>query len=47
MRIASRINEPGFAPQRLMMTSCWTPKKYPAEEVVGIYHERWEIELGF
>ena len=23
------------------------PKRYPAAEVVALYHERWEIELGY
>ena len=36
----------GFKPQRLL-TSLLDSKKYPAREIVGLYHERWEIELGF
>lgn len=36
----------GFAPQRLL-TSLLDPKKYPAQEVVAVYHERWELELGY
>lgn len=34
------------APQRLM-TSLLDPDRWPADEVVAMYHERWEIELAF
>jgi len=37
---------PGFRPQ-LLLSSLVDPTKYPAEELVALYHERWEIELGF
>ena len=37
---------PGFRPQRLL-TSLLDPKAYPAHEIVALYHERWELELGF
>lgn len=43
---AIRYQRPGFTPN-LLLTSLLDPKKYPAEEVVGLYHERWEIELGY
>ena len=33
-------------PQRLV-TSLMDPELYPAEEIVDLYHERWEIELGY
>lgn len=23
------------------------PKAFPAQEIVGLYHERWELELGY
>jgi hypothetical protein len=36
----------GFAPQ-LLLTSLLDPKRYPAAEIVSLYHERWEIELGY
>lgn len=36
----------GFRPQKLL-TSLLDPEQYPAEELVGMYHERWEIELGY
>lgn len=36
----------GFRPQTLL-TSLLDPKRYPAAELVDLYHERWELELGF
>lgn len=36
----------GFKPQTLL-TSLVDPKRYPAAEIVALYHERWEIELGY
>lgn len=33
-------------PSRLF-TSLIDPIKFPAEELIALYHERWEIELGF
>jgi len=30
-----------------LLTSLTDPKKYPRDEVVELYHERWEIELGY
>lgn len=43
---AIRYQRHGFAPQ-LLLTSLLDPKRYPAAEVVALYHERWEIELGY
>jgi len=43
---AIRYQRRGFRPQ-LLLTSLLDPKRYPAEEVVALYHERWEIELGY
>ena len=43
---ALRYKRRGFKPQ-LLLTSLLDPKRYPAEEVVALYHERWEIELGY
>jgi hypothetical protein len=37
---------PGFAPQ-LLLTSMLDRKAFPAKEIVALYHERWELELGF
>ncbi len=46
--IARRITyqRKGFRPQALL-TSLLDPKEYPAQKVAEIYHERWELELGF
>ncbi|HVU78405.1 MAG TPA: IS4 family transposase, partial [Gaiellaceae bacterium] len=43
---AIRYQRKGFAPQTLL-TSLLDAKRYPAEELRALYHERWEIELGF
>ena len=36
----------GFKPV-VLLTSLLDPKTYPAAELVELYHERWEIELGY
>jgi len=36
----------GFRPQTLL-TSLLDPLAYPATEIATLYHERWELELGF
>lgn len=36
----------GFQPQ-VLLTSLVDPIAFPAAEIVRIYHERWEIELGY
>lgn len=36
----------GFRPQTLL-TSLLDPVTYPAIEIAALYHERWELELGF
>ncbi|HVZ34306.1 MAG TPA: IS4 family transposase, partial [Polyangiaceae bacterium] len=36
----------GFKP-KVLITSLTDPKRYPAKEVVDLYHERWELELGY
>ena len=43
---AIRYQRRGFAPQ-LLLTSMLDPKRYPASEIIALYHERWEIELGY
>lgn len=43
---AIRYQRRGFAPQ-LLLTSLLDPERYPSAEVVALYHERWEIELGY
>ena len=37
---AIRYQRRGFAPQ-LLLTSLLDPERYPADEIVAIYHERW------
>jgi hypothetical protein len=43
---AIRYQRKGFQPQ-LLLTSLLDPTTYPADEIRALYHERWEIELGF
>ncbi len=30
-----------------LLTSLLNPKTYPAADIVAVYHERWDIELGY
>lgn len=43
---AVRYQRRGFLP-RILFTSLLDPKLYPAAEITQLYHERWELELGF
>lgn len=43
---AIRYQQKGFKPQTLL-TSMLDPIAYPAAEIIPLYHERWEIELGY
>jgi len=43
---AIRYQRKGYQPQ-LLLTSLVDEKRYPADDVRALYHERWEIELGF
>lgn len=43
---AIRYQRRGFKPQ-LLLTSMLDPKRFPAADVIALYHERWEIELGY
>ena len=43
---AVRYQRKGYRPQ-LLLTSLVDPERYPADELRALYHERWEIELGF
>lgn len=43
---AIKYRRRGFKPQ-ILLTSLLDPKRYPVAEVVALYHERWEIELGY
>jgi hypothetical protein len=41
-----RYQRKGYRPQ-LLVTSLVDETRYPADEIRALYHERWEIELGF
>lgn len=43
---AIRYQRKGFKPE-ILLTSLTDAKRYPADELRALYHERWEIELGF
>lgn len=43
---AIRYQRKGYQPQ-LLLTSLLDEERYPADEVRALYHERWEVELGF
>lgn len=43
---AVRYQRHGFRPQ-ILLTSLIDPNLYPAAEIAELYHERWELELGF
>jgi hypothetical protein len=41
-----RYRRKGFRPQ-FLLTSLLDPEQYPAAEIAALYHERWELELGY
>ena len=43
---AIRYRRRGFREQTLL-TSLLDPTEYPRAEVIALYHERWELELGY
>lgn len=43
---AIRYCPPGCDPQWLL-TSMLDSETYPAREIIALYHERWEIEMGY
>lgn len=43
---AIRYQRPGFRPG-VLLTSLLDPQAFPAAELCALYHERWELELGF
>jgi hypothetical protein len=43
---AIRYQRKGFRPQ-ILLTSLVDDQAYPADEIRALYHERWEIELGY
>ena len=36
----------GF-PERTLLTSLGNAELYPRDEIIALYHERWELELGY
>jgi hypothetical protein len=43
---AIQYQRQGFQPQ-MLLTSLIDAASYPAEEIAELYHERWELELGY
>jgi hypothetical protein len=43
---AIRYQRKGFRPQ-ILLTSLVDQEQHPADEIVALYHERWELELGY
>lgn len=43
---AIRYKRKGY-PQATLLTSLHDAEKYPAKELVFLYHERWELEIGY
>jgi hypothetical protein len=43
---AIRYERRGFRP-RVLLTSLTDSDRYPAAEIAELYHERWEMELGY
>lgn len=43
---AIRYQRKGHTPQTLL-TSLLDAERYPAAEIIALYHERWELELGY
>lgn len=43
---AIRYQRRGFEPQ-VLLTSLLDAERYPRDEIVALYHERWELELGY
>lgn len=47
MRLRALTYQVDGWPVRRLLTSLLDPDTYPAEEIAALYHERWEIELGY
>jgi hypothetical protein len=43
---AIQYQRKGYQPQ-VLLTSLVDPEQYPADELRALYHERWELELGY
>ncbi len=44
------LNDParvGYGQEHVLITTLLDPEVYPAEELIVLYHERWEIELVY
>jgi hypothetical protein len=39
-------NRPGHGERHRLVTTLLDEKDYPARELIGLYHERWEIEIA-
>ena len=37
---------PGYGQHFRLFTTLLDPKRYPAKDIIALYHERWEIESG-
>jgi hypothetical protein len=38
---------PQSFPEQILLTSLRDAKRFPAAEIIALYHERWELELGY
>ncbi len=47
MRARAIVYERPNAERQTLLTSLMDAKAYPAKEVIALYHERWELELGY
>jgi hypothetical protein len=43
---AIRYKRRGF-PEQWLLTSLRDPREFPRTEIIALYHERWELELGY
>lgn len=43
---ATTYQRRGFKPQ-VLLSSLLDPVAFPADEIRGLYHERWELEIGY
>ena len=47
MRARAIQYQVGDAPPQILLTSLTDAEQFPAKEIAALYHERWEIELGY
>src|SRR6185369_16434567 len=43
---AITYRKPGF-PRRTLLTSLGDHVRYPRDEIIALYHDRWELEVGY